>query len=84
MVLGLAAPFIETIAMILLVAVVGMVSGAIVSAVIARRGRRRRNGARKIFSENTGDNNRSNFGTRGDGKSGRGGDFGGGGASGDW
>lgn len=83
LVLGLAAPFIETIVTTLLVAVVGMISGVIVSTMISRRGRRHRSGPGKIVSRHTGDNNSSNFGTIGGGKSGRGGDFGGEEASGD-
>lgn len=83
--LGLAAPFIQSIAMLLLVAVLGMLGSAIVSYVVKRRGHTRRSGTRMIFPGNIGDNNsNNNRGMKSGGLSGGGGGFGGGGASGDW
>lgn len=87
MTLGFAAPFIQSTAMILLIAVGGMISGAVVSTLIGRRRNNRRSGKRTFTSAHQGDNNSSaNAGNRNEGNKGRGGggSFGGGGASGDW
>ena len=82
---ALAAPFIQSIVMILLVAVLGMMSGALVSSMVARRNSTRRSGTRIIFSGHRVDNNSTNsHGMSNGGFSGGGGGFGGGGASGDW